>query len=58
MLFRSDSPDLDVSPQSVLVLKGIGLIGNPGMPEAGVIPIPRKLGNKGVKDMLRLSDGR
>lgn len=55
---RIDSPDLDVSPQSVLVLKGIGLIGNPGMPEAGVIPIPRKLGNKGVKDMLRLSDGR
>ncbi|KAK0863730.1 hypothetical protein LTR87_016098 [Friedmanniomyces endolithicus] len=53
---RIDSEDLDVSPNSVLVLKSIGPIGNPGMPEAGVIPIPRKL--KGVKDMLRLSDGR
>ncbi|KAK1071252.1 hypothetical protein LTR33_010482 [Friedmanniomyces endolithicus] len=53
---RIDSEDLDVSPNSVLVLKSIGPIGNPGMPEAGVIPIPRKL--RGVKDMLRLSDGR
>lgn len=53
---RIDSDDVDVKKDSVLVLKGIGLIGNPGMPEAGVIPIPRKL--KGVKDMLRLSDGR
>ncbi|KAK5743797.1 hypothetical protein LTR17_002419 [Elasticomyces elasticus] len=53
---RIDSDDLDVSPQSVLALKSIGPIGNPGMPEAGVIPIPRKL--KGVTDMLRLSDGR
>ena len=55
---RIDTTDLDVSPDSVLVLKGIGPIGNPGMPEAGVIPIPRKLGSKGVKDMLRISDGR
>ncbi|KAF2167953.1 hypothetical protein M409DRAFT_53892 [Zasmidium cellare ATCC 36951] len=53
---RIDREDLAVTKDSVLVLKGIGLIGNPGMPEAGVIPIPRKL--KGVKDMLRLSDGR
>lgn len=53
---RIDSEELEVTKDSVLVLKGIGLIGNPGMPEAGVIPIPRKL--KGVKDMLRLSDGR
>ncbi|KAI4719177.1 dihydroxy-acid and 6-phosphogluconate dehydratase [Aureobasidium sp. EXF-10727] len=37
---------------------GVGPIGNPGMPEAGVIPIPRKLGAQGVKDMLRISDGR
>jgi dihydroxy-acid dehydratase len=53
---RIDSEDLAVSKDSVLVLKNTGPIGNPGMPEAGVIPIPRKL--KGVKDMLRLSDGR
>ena len=55
---RIDTADLEVSPDSVLVLKGIGPIGNPGMPEAGVIPIPRKLGAKGIKDMLRISDGR
>ncbi|KAF2771264.1 dihydroxy-acid and 6-phosphogluconate dehydratase [Teratosphaeria nubilosa] len=53
---RIDSDDLQVTEKSVLVLKSIGPIGNPGMPEAGVIPIPRKL--KGVTDMLRLSDGR
>ncbi|CAD0029049.1 unnamed protein product [Aureobasidium pullulans] len=44
--------------RSVLVLKGVGPIGNPGMPEAGVIPIPRKLAAQGVQDMLRISDGR
>ena len=56
MATRIDSLDLEVTKDSVLVLQGIGPIGNPGMPEAGVIPIPRKL--HGVKDMLRLSDGR
>ena len=55
---RIDDADLLVTPDSVLVLQSIGPVGNPGMPEAGVIPIPRKLGNQGVKDMLRLSDGR
>lgn len=55
---RIDDPDLPVTKDSVLVLKGIGPIGNPGMPEAGLIPIPRKLAGVGVKDMLRLSDGR
>ncbi|KAJ9194283.1 hypothetical protein DTO164E3_7389 [Paecilomyces variotii] len=55
---RIDDPDLPVTNDSVLVLQGIGPIGNPGMPEAGLIPIPRKLGASGVKDMLRLSDGR
>ncbi|KAJ9268022.1 hypothetical protein DTO195F2_356 [Paecilomyces variotii] len=55
---RIDDPDLPVTKDSVLVLQGIGPIGNPGMPEAGLIPIPRKLGASGVKDMLRLSDGR
>jgi dihydroxy-acid dehydratase len=55
---RLDSPDLPVTRDSVLVLKGIGPIGNPGMPEAGLIPIPRKLASQGVTDMLRISDGR
>ncbi|RDW68293.1 putative dihydroxy-acid dehydratase-3 [Coleophoma crateriformis] len=55
---RIDSPSLNVTRDSVLVLKGIGPVGNPGMPEAGLIPIPRKLAEQGVKDMLRLSDGR
>ena len=41
-----------------LVLQDIGPVGNPGMPEAGYTPIPKKLGHKGVKDMLRISDGR
>lgn len=53
-----DDPDLKVTADSVLVLKGIGPIGNPGMPEAGMIPIPRKLAAQGVSDMLRISDGR
>ena len=55
---RIDGPDLQVDEDSVLVLQNIGPVGNPGMPEAGLIPIPRKLAEKGVLDMLRLSDGR
>lgn len=55
---RIDSPDLDVTPSSVLVLQSIGPLGYPGMPEAGLIPIPRKLSREGVVDMLRISDGR
>jgi dihydroxy-acid dehydratase len=55
---RIDDDDLDVSPDSVLVLQNIGPVGNPGMPEAGLIPIPRKLAAQGVADMLRVSDGR
>lgn len=55
---RIDDPDLDVTPDSVLVLQNIGPVGNPGMPEAGMVPIPRKLAAMGVQDMLRLSDGR
>ena len=58
MARRIDDRDLPVTKDSVLVLKGIGPIGNPGMPEAGLIPLPRKLAEQGVKDMLRLSDGR
>ncbi|MCW8162037.1 dihydroxy-acid dehydratase [Stutzerimonas stutzeri] len=55
---RIDDPDLDVCADDVLVLKNIGPKGAPGMPEAGYIPIPRKLARAGVKDMVRLSDGR
>ena len=55
---RLDDPALDVAPDDVLVLKGIGPVGAPGMPEAGYIPIPKKLGRMGVKDMVRISDGR
>ncbi|WP_432725912.1 IlvD/Edd family dehydratase [Variovorax sp. W6] len=55
---RIDSDELDVTPQDVLVLKNIGPKGAPGMPEAGYLPIPRKLARAGVKDMVRISDGR
>ncbi|KAF2027756.1 dihydroxy-acid dehydratase [Setomelanomma holmii] len=55
---RIDSSDLKVDADSILVLQSIGPVGNPGMPESGLIPIPRKLSEHGVQDMLRLSDGR
>lgn len=58
MALRLDDPDLDVDADCVLVLQNIGPVGNPGMPEAGMLPIPRKLAEQGVTDMLRLSDGR
>ncbi|CAM5199208.1 Dihydroxy-acid dehydratase OS=Castellaniella defragrans OX=75697 GN=ilvD PE=3 SV=1 [Castellaniella defragrans] len=58
MAARLDDPDLEVGPDDVLVLKHIGPVGAPGMPEAGYIPIPRKLARQGVKDMVRISDGR
>jgi dihydroxy-acid dehydratase len=55
---RIDADDLDVAPEDILVLKNIGPKGAPGMPEAGYLPIPRKLARAGVKDMVRISDGR
>ena len=55
---RIDDPKLDVAPGDVLVLKRAGPRGAPGMPEAGYIPIPRKLAEQGVKDMVRISDAR
>jgi dihydroxy-acid dehydratase len=55
---RIDSDDLDVTREDILVLKNIGPKGAPGMPEAGYIPIPRKLARAGVKDLVRISDGR
>ena len=55
---RVDSADLDVTADDVLVLRNAGPIGAPGMPEAGYLPIPKKLAAQGVKDMVRLSDAR
>ena len=54
---RIDSPNLDVTPDDVLVLQNAGPIGA-GMPEAGYLPIPAKLARAGVKDMVRISDAR
>lgn len=58
MAERIDSDDLDVTADDILVLKNIGPKGAPGMPEAGYIPIPKKLARAGVKDIVRVSDGR
>jgi dihydroxy-acid dehydratase len=55
---RIDSDDLDVTADDVLVLRNAGPKGAPGMPEAGFLPIPRKLARQGVKDMVRISDAR
>jgi dihydroxy-acid dehydratase len=55
---RIDAPGLDVRPDDVLVLRNAGPRGAPGMPEAGYIPIPKKLAQQGVKDMVRISDAR
>jgi dihydroxy-acid dehydratase len=55
---RIDDPALDVQADDVLVLRNAGPQGAPGMPEAGYLPIPRKLAQQGVKDMVRLSDAR
>ncbi len=54
----SISADLDVKADDILVLQGAGPKGAPGMPEAGYIPIPKKLAAQGVKDMVRISDAR
>jgi dihydroxy-acid dehydratase len=58
MARRIDDPALDVKPEDVLVLRYAGPKGAPGMPEAGYLPIPRKLARAGVKDMVRISDAR
>jgi dihydroxy-acid dehydratase len=55
---RLDSDDLDVAADDILVLRNAGPKGAPGMPEAGYLPIPRKLARQGVKDMVRISDAR
>jgi dihydroxy-acid dehydratase len=58
MTERMDRDDLDVKADDVLVLRNAGPKGAPGMPEAGYLPIPRKLARAGVKDMVRISDAR
>jgi dihydroxy-acid dehydratase len=55
---RIDDPDLDVTASDILVLKGAGPRSPAGMPEAGYLPIPKKLARAGVKDMVRISDCR
>lgn len=55
---RLDDPDLPVTADSVLVLKNGGPVGAPGMPEWGMLPIPKKLLKQGVRDMVRVSDAR
>jgi dihydroxy-acid dehydratase len=55
---RIDSPDLDVKPEDILVMQNAGPIGAPGMPEAGYLPLPKKILAQGVRDMVRISDAR
>lgn len=55
---RIDDPGLDVAADDVLVLRNAGPKGAPGMPESGYVPIPKKLAEAGVKDMVRISDAR
>lgn len=53
-----DRDDLEVTPDHILILRNAGPIGGPGMPEWGMLPIPKKLVQQGVRDMLRISDAR
>ncbi|MFZ5970448.1 MAG: IlvD/Edd family dehydratase [Bacteroidota bacterium] len=55
---RVDDPDLDIDETCVMVLKSVGPVGYPGMPEVGNMTLPKKLLDKGVTDMVRVSDGR
>jgi dihydroxy-acid dehydratase len=58
MAARIDRDDLDASADSVLVLRSAGPLGGPGMPEWGMLPVPKKLLKQGVRDMVRVSDAR
>ena len=55
---RIDNPDLDIDENCIMVLKGAGPVGYPGMPEVGNLELPEKLIKKGVTDMVRISDAR
>jgi dihydroxyacid dehydratase/phosphogluconate dehydratase len=58
MAARIDRDDLEVDGSSVLVLRNAGPLGGPGMPEWGMLPVPKKLLKQGVRDMVRISDAR
>lgn len=55
---KIDDPNLDIDENSVMVMKNVGPKGYPGMPEVGNMGLPQKLLGKGIKDMIRISDGR
>uniref|UniRef100_UPI00211835B9 dihydroxy-acid dehydratase domain-containing protein n=1 Tax=Candidatus Entotheonella palauensis TaxID=93172 RepID=UPI00211835B9 len=55
---RIDDPNLDVNPEDVLIMRNAGPLGGPGMPEWGFLPLPKKLLQQGVRDMVRISDAR
>lgn len=55
---RIDDPDLDIDEHAVMVLKYVGPVGYPGMPEVGNMALPKKILEKGIRDMVRISDGR
>ncbi len=55
---RLDDPDLDITADSIMVLQSAGPVGAPGMPEWGMLPLPKKLLEAGVRDVLRMSDAR
>lgn len=55
---KLEDPNLPVTKDSILILRGCGAVGVPGMPEWGMIPIPKKLATEGVKDMIRITDSR
>lgn len=55
---QKDSPDLPVTPDTVLVVRNAGPVGYPGMPEIGNLAIPKKMLDQGVRDMVRITDGR
>ncbi|WP_462220997.1 IlvD/Edd family dehydratase [Ferruginibacter sp.] len=55
---RIDDPNLDIDENCVMVLKYVGPVGYPGMPEVGNMALPKKILQKGIKDMVRISDGR
>jgi dihydroxy-acid dehydratase len=58
VIARIDDPELEVDAETVMVLRGCGPVGAPGMPEWGAVPIPQKLLEQGVRDMVRVSDAR
>jgi dihydroxy-acid dehydratase len=58
MLDKIDDPELKINKDHILILRGSGPVGVPGMPEWGMIPIPKYLLDEGVEDMVRISDAR